>query len=271
MRPTTTDRDDRERGARLREHPEQDPGVASSGRSAASSPRTSRTSPGARLDVIQAFVSWSRTTTPIASAANRTHRPARDAARPAPAGAGASSSTISSSLRTSSGVVLEPGRPPGAPRRGPSSGAAGVADTPEGDPRLAGLELHDGRRSPRPGRDRGGSRRPASRRRRSPRYGPRPRGRGPSTQSSIRSSSSSSASLRRSWIARWSSRASPSARSSGVRVVSMTTTRPSSWATAVPGRGVAWISTSSGRQGHAGERSPNRRRGSRTGPRGRPP
>ena len=31
----------------------------------------------------------------------------------------------------------------------------------------------------------------------------------------------------------------------GVSVVSITTTRPSSWATAVPGRGVAWISTSS--------------------------
>ena len=54
------------------------------------------------------------------------------------------------------------------------------------------------------------------------------------------------ASLRRSWIARWSSRASPSARSSGVSSVSMTTTSPSSCATAVPGRGVARISTSSG-------------------------
>ena len=70
----------------------------------------------------------------------------------------------------------------------------------------------------------------------------------PSTQSTIRSSSSSSASLRRSWTARWSSRASPSATSSGVSVVSMIATRPSSWATAVPGRGVAWISTSSRRQ-----------------------
>ena len=75
----------------------------------------------------------------------------------------------------------------------------------------------------------------------------RPRRARPSTHSSIRSSSSSPASLRRSWIARWqlagvalgdAARASARCR--------CTTTRPSSWATAVPGRGVAWISTSSG-------------------------
>src|SRR4029453_16291384 len=67
----------------------------------------------------------------------------------------------------------------------------------------------------------------------------------PSTHSSMRSSSSSSASRRSSWIARASSRASPSARSASVSSVSRTITSPSSSATAVPGRGVAWISTSS--------------------------
>ena len=70
-------------------------------------------------------------------------------------------------------------------------------------------------------------------------------GSAPSIHRSTRSSRSRPASRRRSWIARWMSRASPSARSSGVSSVSMTTTSPSWWATAVPGRGVAWISTSS--------------------------
>ena len=55
-----------------------------------------------------------------------------------------------------------------------------------------------------------------------------------SSHRSIRSSSSSPASRRRSWIARWSSRASPSARSSAVSSVSMTTTSPSSCATGGP-------------------------------------
>ena len=93
----------------------------------------------------------------------------------------------------------------------------------------------------------------------------------PSTQSSIRSSRARPASLRRSWIARWSSRASPSARRSSVSSVSMTTTRPSSWATAVPGRGVARISTSSGGEGDAGERHGAVRRGTRPRSRGRRP
>ena len=67
--------------------------------------------------------------------------------------------------------------------------------------------------------------------------GARPRSVRPSTHSSIRSSRARPASFRRSWIARWSSRASPSARRSSVSSVSITTTSPSSWATAVPGRG----------------------------------
>ena len=71
---------------------------------------------------------------------------------------------------------------------------------------------------------------------------------GPSRKRRMRASSVSSACLRRSCTARVSSRASPSARSSGVSSVSMTTTMPSSWATAVPGRGVARISTSSGKR-----------------------
>src|SRR6266540_845141 len=78
----------------------------------------------------------------------------------------------------------------------------------------------------------------------------------PSTHRVIWSVSRSSASLRRSWIARCSSRASPSARSSGVSRVSMTTTRPSSWATAVPGRGVSWISTSSAARLSPASRTP---------------
>ena len=83
----------------------------------------------------------------------------------------------------------------------------------------------DRRRRPAPRR--------AAARRRASRWPPtrgtaRPPRRRPSTHRTIRSSRSSSASLRRSWIARWSSRASPSARSSGVSSVSSTTTRPSS-------------------------------------------
>ena len=54
-------------------------------------------------------------------------------------------------------------------------------------------------------------------------------------------------------MARWSSRASPSARSSGVSLVSMTTTSPSSWATAVPGRGRGQDLDLVGGQGHPGQ------------------
>src|SRR4051794_19463754 len=78
------------------------------------------------------------------------------------------------------------------------------------------------------------------------RYGSRAPSPGASIQSTILSSSSSPASLRRSWTARCSSRASPSARSSGVSAVSMTTTIPSWSATAAPARGAAWISPSPG-------------------------
>ena len=67
-----------------------------------------------------------------------------------------------------------------------------------------------------------------------------------STSTAISSSRSSSSWRRRSWMARASSRASPSATRASVRVVSSTTTRPWSWATDVPGRGVACTSTSSG-------------------------
>ena len=81
----------------------------------------------------------------------------------------------------------------------------------------------------------------------------RPSGR-PSNQTSMRSSSSRPASRRRSWMARVSSRASPSASSAGVSAVSSTTTRPSRSATAVPGRGVAWISTSSAARVSPGQR-----------------
>ena len=73
----------------------------------------------------------------------------------------------------------------------------------------------------------------------------RPRPRPPSSQTSIRASERQLAPASQVLEARVSSRASPSARRSSVRVVSMTTTMPSSSATAVPGRGVARISTSS--------------------------
>ena len=74
------------------------------------------------------------------------------------------------------------------------------------------------------------------------------------------------ASLRRSWTARWSSRASPSARSSGVSVVSMIATRP-----VVVGDGRARPRRRLdldlvGRERLAGRGSPTRRRGSRTAP-----
>ena len=81
---------------------------------------------------------------------------------------------------------------------------------------------------------------------------------GASIHSSIVASSDSSACLRRSWTARVSSRASPSARSSSVSMVSITTTMPSSWATAVPGRGVARISTSSAASSWPPSRTPRR-------------
>ena len=129
----------------------------------------------------------------------------------------------------------------------PARGAEGRSSRsrPRGPPNRSTARRRPAR--PIDGRHRRGSprRRTAdARRRRSAR---------PSTQSSIRSSRARPASLRRSWIARWSSRASPSARRSSVSWVSMTTTRPSSWATAVPGRGVARISTSSGGERDAAE------------------
>ena len=66
------------------------------------------------------------------------------------------------------------------------------------------------------------------------------------THSSIRSSSSRPASLAQVLDRARRARARRPRRELGVSSVSRTTTRPSSWATAVPGRGVARISTSSG-------------------------
>ena len=91
-----------------------------------------------------------------------------------------------------------------------------------------------------------------------------------SSQTWIRASSASSAWRRRSWSARVSSRASPSARRSSVRLVSMTITMPSSAATAVPGRGVAWISTSSAASSWPASRTPPWARYSTSSARPRP-
>ncbi len=149
-------------------------------------------------------------------------------------------------------------------RIGPRHSLAVGADPAQGEPDRPGVEL-DRRRRARPpaagpARDRVGQRLGGD----AARYGASDRRAAASSQTSIRSSSSSSASRRRSWIARWSSRASPSARSSWVSSVSMTTTSPSSWATAVPGPRRGQDLDLVGGQGHARRAPPSRRAGSRT-------
>ena len=159
-------------------------------------------------------MSWSRTTTAVAIAEE--HEPVRPARHAPVHGRHA---ILRKRDRHRSGIQRRPSR------GGHRPGSAGRAGT-------VGERVREHAR-------------PGARRRR--RAGRRPR-------ASIRSSSSRSASRRRSWMARASSRASPSARRSGVSSVSRTMTRPSSSATAVPGRGVAWISTSSARKRHPRER-----------------
>ena len=213
---------------------------SSSGSSRRSSPTSGIDEPGAMLAMTHAFDSWSRTTTATAI-------PMKTAQRAGPSGRPTGVPSGRRRRRASRGVrrvgLLQLLASLWSARSAHSLAVA--SDPAQGDPDRAGVELDLGGRDPvrRPaGHDRVGQR--LGRDRRDVRPGRSPAA--ASTQTSIRSSSSSSASRRRSWIARCSSRASPSARSSGVSSVSMTTTSPSSWATAVPGRGVARISTSSG-------------------------
>ena len=228
MSPITTDRDEREAAAALSRNSPKRPPVFWETMSRTRSPRTSGPPrrPAARFATIHALTAGRATTIDQPPGPGRPASAARG-------GAG--------------GDVIPRSRPPGGRRRlspGPSSSAR-PTDAPRR--RLASMRS----------RSRGSRLATASR------YGssdagsgiePRPR--------SVSVERRARPRVRRSWIARWSSRASPSARSSAVSSVSMTTTRPSSWATAVPGRGVARISTSSGArvdagQGHASRRARN--------------
>ena len=201
MRPTTPSETSPNRSAWSRKRPNRAP---SSGRRPGERRHrtTSTTWPGAKLETSHAFVNWSSTT--IVPASPR--KIAQCALRPARVVA-ASSATVS------------PAYAPTGCRRNPMTTGPASSSTVE-----------------RYGASVGGS--PLSR---SPSVSAAISSRWPATSRgtrpihrSIRSSRASPASRRRSWMARWSSRASPSATSSGVSSVSMTTTRPWSWATAVP-------------------------------------
>ena len=187
---------------------------------------------GWKLAATHALESWSAITTTAARPPNSAHR-----------GRAAGSSQVRDDVWDTADMLGDAPLSAAAPHRLARSRNAAARSSPRR--RRAPRRPRSPRAVARPG----ASPRPAPRRRSRPgaaRGHARPPRRPSRSTARSRSSSASSACLRRSWIARVSSRASPSARSSGVSVVSMTTTTPSSCATAVPGRGVARISTSLG-------------------------
>ena len=137
--PDHDERHDREHAGRLREHPEQDPGVAPVDDPDEVADRAGTPSPIARLPTTHALTSWSTTTTPIAIAANRTQRADRRV-RPR---------RLRGRVRRGrvhgvDGRLVVGGRVGG--RRPPSSSASitgsAAIGPPQRDPHLAGLEPH---------------------------------------------------------------------------------------------------------------------------------